>query len=99
MCTVLHPHPHTHTLPHSRSAHLALVDAQHQRSLDDVRQRLHLLVAEHRLEHGENTLGRVGCEGEDDLRRLLACDAMTGKLCFDQLTDDLLTDDLLTDAR
>jgi hypothetical protein len=56
----------------SHSAHLALVDAQHQRRLDDVCQRLHLLVAEHRLEHGEHALrrGRVGREGEDDLRRL-----------------------------
>ena len=56
----------------SHSAHLALVGAQHQRCLDDVRQRLHLLVAEHRLEHGEDTLrrGRVGCEGKDDLRCL-----------------------------
>ena len=41
-------HPYT---PTSRSAHAALVDAQHQRRLDDVRQRIHLLVAEHRLEH------------------------------------------------
>ena len=40
------------------SAHAALVDAQHQRRLNDVGQRLHLLVAEHGLEHGEHALRR-----------------------------------------
>ena len=51
------------------SAHAALVDAQHQRRLDDICERLHLLVAKHRLEHGEDTLcrSRIGREGEDNL--------------------------------
>ena len=54
------------------SADLALVDAQHQRSLDDIRQCLHLLVTKHCLEQREDTLcrGRVWSEGKDDLRSL-----------------------------
>ena len=40
----------------SRSANAALVDAQHQCGLDDVGQRLHLLVPEHCLEHREHIL-------------------------------------------
>ena len=53
-----------------RSAHIALVVAQHERRLDDVCESPKLLVPEHGFKHGEDTLrsGRVGCEGEDVLR-------------------------------
>ena len=53
-----------------RSAHVALVVAQHERRLDDVCERPKLLVPEHGFKQGEDTLrsGRVGCEGEDVLR-------------------------------
>ena len=42
------------------SAHAALVDAQHQRRLNDAGQRLHLLVAEHCLEHGGGPPAQFG---------------------------------------
>ena len=47
-----------------RSAHVALVVAQHERRLDDVCERPKLLVPEHGFKQGEDTLrsGRVGCE-------------------------------------
>ena len=50
----------------TRSAHVALVVAQHERRLDDVCESPKLLVPEHGFKHGEDTLrsGRVGCEGE-----------------------------------
>ena len=56
-----------------RSAHIALVVAQHERRLDDVCESPKLLVPEHGFKHGEDTLrsGRVGCEGEDDLGRII----------------------------
>ena len=49
----------------------ALDVAGHERRLDHVRQSRHLRVAEHRLEHGEDTLGgrRVGSERANDLHR------------------------------
>ena len=55
-----------------RLAYSALVVAQHERHLDDIRQCGHLLVTKHQLEQGEDALRRcrVGREGEDDLSRL-----------------------------
>ena len=53
------------------SANTALIVAQHQRRLDDVDKRLHLLVAKHCLEHGKDTLGcsRVRSESKHNLCR------------------------------
>jgi hypothetical protein len=52
------------------SASFAIVAAEHDGSLDVVRQRGCRLIAEHGLEHGEDALGRRrgGREGEDDPR-------------------------------
>ena len=59
-----------HTCTGIRSAHRALVDTQHQRRLDDFRQRIYLLVPKHGLEQREDTLSRggVGRECKDDPR-------------------------------
>ena len=60
-------------VPHS--ADTALIHAQHQRRLDDICQCLHLLIAEHRLEHREDALsrGRVRSEAENNLRCFRPC--------------------------
>ena len=52
------------------STYGALVNAQHERRLNDVGEGLHLLITEHRLEQREHALcgSRVGRECENDLR-------------------------------
>ena len=54
------------------SADVALIVAQHQRALHEVRQRVELLLAEHRLDEGEDALARRRARrhGEDDARGL-----------------------------
>ena len=53
------------------SAHRTLIVAQHERRLDHVRQREHLILAKHELQEREDSLRRrrVGCEGADDAHR------------------------------
>jgi|EP00966_Prymnesium_polylepis_P295459 hypothetical protein len=75
----LHPDPpsachtrhRTHTGTVGESAYGALVDTQHEGSLNDVGEGLHLLITEHCLEQREHTLcsSRVGRECEKHLRR------------------------------
>ena len=60
---------HWRSLAPCHSPHLAAIVLEHERRLDHVRKRRHLLVAEHLLEHREHTLRcrRVGRERADDL--------------------------------